>query len=353
MTIEPLVVVYVSNAESGDIVAFGVDPFSGDLSPLQRLVLGGAVMPLACSPDRRFLYAARRTDPLEVLSFAIDATSGKLSLVGTAPLPANMAYIATDRSGRFLFSASYAEHRLAVSPIDANGTVLAAQQVILTGPNAHAVRADLSNRFVFATNLGGGVVMQQRFDASTGRLIANVPATLSMRAGAGPRHFVFHPDGHRVYLLNEFDASLDVLLLDETRGTLSIEQSVSTLPSKFEGAPWAADVQITPSGRFLYSSERRSSTLAAFAVDPRTGHVTLIGHVPTQEQPRSFSIDPRGRFLFVAGQRSDQLGVYTIVAMSGALTHLNDYRVGNSPTWVEAVQLPRDSSQLSGTAVAD
>lgn len=345
MITEPVVVVYVSNAESGDIVVFNVDPLSGELSQLQRVVVGGAVMPLASSPDCRFLYAARRTDPLEVLSFSIDPPSGKLSLVGTAPLPANMAYIATDRSGRFLFSASYAEHQLAVSPIDANGAVLPAQQVLATEPNAHAVQVDLSNRFLFVTNLGGGIVMQQIFDASTGIVTPNLPAALRVRAGAGPRHFVFHPCGRYVYLLNELDASLEVLRLDKAQGTLSIEQTVSSIPAGFDGIPWAADVHITSNGRFLYTSERRSSTLGAFAVDPHSGLLTLIGHVPAQEQPRSFGIDPGGRFLFVAGQRSNQLGVYIIDAKSGTLTHLKDYLLGKSPTWVEVIQLRRGSSQ--------
>jgi 6-phosphogluconolactonase len=338
---EPAVVIYVSNAESGDILAFKATASSGELLPLQRVEVGGAVMPLAISPDRRFLYAARRTAPLEALSFAIDPATGGLNPIGAAPLPANMAYLATDRSGRFLLSASYGEHQIAISPIGADGAALPAQQVLATEQHAHAVQTDPSNRFLFATNLGGGIVMQQHFDAATGRVTPNSPATFRAHSGAGPRHFVFHPHAHRMYLLNELDATVDVLSLNETTGSLKNVQTLSTMPPNAEGKPWAAEVRMTSDGRFLYTSERRSSTLAAFAVDPLDGRLTLIGHVPTQTQPRSFCIAPNNRFLFAVGQGSNRLSAYAIDADAGSLTFLKDYPVGKSPTWIEAVELPR------------
>ena len=109
-----------------------------------------------------------------------------------------------------------------------------------------------------------------------------------------------------VYLLNELDAAIDVLAFDGARGTLAPLQTIGSLPPGFSGAPWAADLHLTPDGRFLYSSERRSDTLAAFRVDPADGRLTLVGHFPTEAQPRGFGITPDGRFLVAAGQRSDR-----------------------------------------------
>ena len=331
--------VYVSCAESREIAVFHLNAERAELVPVQRIGVGGTVMPLAFDPGRRFLYAARRSEPLEVLSFGIDPASGALAPLGNAALPHSMAYIATDRSGRWLLSASYGGDLVAVSPIGAGGVVQAARQVLTTEPHAHAIQADPSNRFVLATSLGGGSVMQLRFDAATGELTPNLPAALRPHAAASPRHFVFGADGRVVYLLNELDAMLDVLAFDPQTGTLRTLQTLGTLPPGFSGEPWAADLHLTPDGRFLYSSERRSSTLAGFRVDAADGLLTPLGHTSTQAQPRGFNITPDGAFLLAAGQASHRVGVHRIDARSGALSAAGECATGRGPNWIESLTL--------------
>lgn len=331
--------VYVSNAESGDISVLHLDPAQPTLVPVQTVQVGGEVMPLALSPDRRRLYAARRSEPREALSFSIDPKSGQLAPLGAAALPHSMAYIATDRAGRYLLSASYGGNQIAVNAIDADGVVQATQQIVPTGPNAHAIQADPSNRFVFASTLGAGVVVQLRFDATSGQLSPNTPPTFQPHASASPRHFVFSGDARFAYLLNELDGAIDVLAFDSATGTLQTLQTISSLPPGFSGDPWASDLHLTPDGRFLYSSERRSDTLAAFRVDPASGMLTLVGHVPTETQPRGFNITPDGRFLIAAGQRSHQLRLYEIDGATGSLQTLGECPAGQGPNWVESIML--------------
>ncbi|MEO8807339.1 MAG: beta-propeller fold lactonase family protein [Burkholderiaceae bacterium] len=331
--------VYVSNAESADVSVLHLDDTSGALTPVQRVDAGGVVMPLALSPDARFLYASRRSAPFAVLSFAIDPASGELSLLGEAPLPQSMAYIATDRSGRHLLSASYGANVVAVNAIDGDGLARALTQVMPTGLNAHAICTDPSNRFAFVTNLGAGVVMQLCFDASSGQLVPNVPPSIAVRAGAGPRHLAWHPAGHVLYLLNELDASIDVFAFEPQRGTLAHLQTVASMPAGFEGKPWAADLHLTPDGRFLYSSDRRSHTLAGFTVEASTGLLSPLGHTLTLAEPRGFNITLDGRWLIAAGQAAHRVGVYRIDPHSGALDSVCEHAVGRGPNWVETVRL--------------
>ncbi len=333
-------VVYVANADSHDISVLQLDGSSGALTLLQHVAVGGTVMPLAVSPDRRFLFASIRSEPFEVLSFAIDARDGRLARLGRSALPASMCWIGTDPSGRFLLSASYGSSVIAVSPVDANGVAQPAQQTAATAANAHAVRADPSNRFLVAACLGGGVLQGHRFDAASGSF-GPVASTWQARLGAGPRHFVFHPTAPYAYLLNELDAGVDVLAFDAARGSFSSVQTVSSLPPGAAGAPWAADIHLSPDARFLYTSERRSSTLAAFAVDASGGRLSPVEHVATEAQPRSFAIDPSGRWLLAAGQLSHRLGVHAIDPGTGRLTAERGCAVGRNPTWVEIVRLGR------------
>jgi 6-phosphogluconolactonase len=330
--------VYVSNADSREISVLSLDA-NGELSPVQTVPVGGVVMPLAVSPDRKFLYAALRSQPYTAASFRIDPASGTLSAIGSSALPDSMASIATDRSGRYLFGASYGGHKMSVSAIGSEGVAKDATQVLPTGQNAHAVLTDPANRYLLVTTLGADAVMQWRFDATIGQLTPNTPPAFHGRPKAGPRHLVFHPDGRYVYLHNELDASVDVLAYDAGTGTLAALQTLSTLPAGFNGKPWAADIHVTPDGRFLYTSERTSSTLAAFAIDGASGQLEAIGHVPTERQPRGFNIDPTGRYLVAAGQLSHALTVYAIDRDSGALTPLKSYPVGQNPNWVEIISL--------------
>jgi len=332
--------VYVANADSRDISVLRLDLTTGVLEPVERVPVEGTVMPLTVSPDRRFLYASIRSEPLEVLSFAIEPASGRLAHIGRAPLPASMCWIGTDASGRFLLGASYGASLVAVGPIDANGVAQAAQQSVATPANAHAVRTDPRNRFLFAACLGGGVVLGFPFDAATGRIGVEAPVSWTARPGAGPRHFAFHPAMPVAYLLNELDGWIDVLAFDTERGIFAKMQTIDANAPGLEGAPWAADIHVSPDGRFVYSCERRGSTLAAFAVDARSGRLRLVGHVPTETQPRSFAIDASGRWLVAVGQLSDRARVYAIDDSSGALRPCAEAPVGANANWVEIVSLP-------------
>jgi 6-phosphogluconolactonase len=338
--------VYVGNADSQDVTILELKS-SGDLTAVDTAGVPGPAkpgssLPLAVSPDKKRLYVGLRNEPYSAVSFAIDARTGRLTLLGTGPLADSMAYVAADRSGRFLLGASYGGNKVTVNRIGSDGAVQPAQQIIATEPNAHCMVSDPSNHYVLHTSLGGDLVYQEKFDARTGQLTPNDPPKISVKAKAGPRHLVFSPNRKFVYLVNELDASIYVFPWDARTGTLQKEVQVATaLPKGFEGKPWAADIHLTPDGRFLYASERTTSTLAAFSVDPKTGLLTPINSYPTEKQPRGFNIDPTGRYLLAVGQLSNSMTSYAIDKATGKLTRLKEYPMGKNPNWVEIVSFSR------------
>jgi 6-phosphogluconolactonase len=338
--------VYVGNADSQDVTVLELKS-SGDLTPVETAAVPGPAkpggsLPLAVSPDKKRLYVGLRNEPYSAVTFAIDARTGKLKLVGSGPLADSMAYIVTDRTGKFLLSASYGGNKVTVNPIGPDGLVQPAQQIMATQPNAHCIMPDPSNRYVLHTSLGGDLVYQEKFDAKTGQLTPNDPPSVSIKAKAGARHLVFSPNKKFVYLIDELDASIYVFPWDAKTGTLKKEVQVTTSLSKgFDGKPWAADIHLTPDGKFLYASERTTSTLAAFSVDPKTGVLTPIDSYPTEKQPRGFNIDPTGRYLLSVGQLSNGMTSYAIDKASGKLTKLKEYPMGKNPNWVEIVSFSR------------
>jgi 6-phosphogluconolactonase len=351
--------VYVANAEDGDIGMYTLQA-DGSLQPGQRFKATKLVMPMTVSPDKRFLIAAVRSKPFQAYSYSIDKSSGALNLVGTGTLAESYPYIALDRSGRFLLGASYGANQVGVNPVGADGRVGEPLQVIPTARNAHSIRTDNTNRFVFVPHLGTDQVFQFLFDEKSGRLSANTPPVLQLKQGTGPRHLIVSPDNRFVYLLNELTGMVTTLSLDPNAGTLQELDSVSVLPADTKlipGAPrgavgtpganqgprntdndiWASDLHLTPNGRFLYAAERTSSTLGAFRVETTSGKLTYLGSTPTEKQPRGFNIDPTGRFAVVSGEQSDTVSSYAIDAETGALKPIGRYPAGKGANWVEIV----------------
>lgn len=340
---------YVGNADSNDISVFKMDD-SGEMIPVQTAAFKGvdkpgSSTPLAITPDHRVLIAGVRSQPYLAVSFAIDPGTGQLSPIGNGPLADSMANIAVDHSGKFLFSASYGGNKVALNPLAANGVAGEPKQVIPTGLNAHAFLPSPDNRFAFATNLGSDQVLAFAFDATAGTLTPNDPPAHKVPEKSGPRHFVFHPNGKFVYLVHELNGDVAAFSYEARSGAWDEIQRTTALPDGFNEKetgkkPWAADIHITPDGRFLYASERTTNTLTAYKVDAVSGKLTTIGSVPTEKQPRGFHIDPSGRYLAAVGELSDSMTVYAIDQGSGALARLKSYPTGKKPNWVEFLNLP-------------
>jgi 6-phosphogluconolactonase len=180
---------------------------------------------------------------------------------------------------------------------------------------------DRANRYAFAVDLGVDKILVYRFDATSGKLKPNQTPSVSLKPGAGPRHFVFHPSGRQAYVINELDSTITVFTYYARRGTLTAMQTVSTLPKDFSGANSCADIHLSPSGKFLYGSNRGHDSLAIFAIERGTGKLQPLGHELTQgKTPRNFAIDPTGAYLLAANQNSDSIVTFRIDKLTGKLT---------------------------------
>ena len=349
--------VYVSNADDGDIGIYTLQA-DGSLQAGPRVAAAKVVMPMAVSPDKRFLVAAVRSKPYEAYTYAIDNKTGALSPVGKGPLAESYPYITIDATGRYLLGASYGANQVGVNPIGKDGKVGEPIQVIPTARNAHSIRTDNTNRYAFVPHLGTDQIFQFVFDKESGKLSANTPPVVQLKQGTGPRHIIVSKDNNFAYLLNELTATVTTLALDAKTGTLKEVESASALPADSKLGPgqprggiggpgqaprdtsndiWASDLHLTPNGKFLYAAERTSSTLGGFKVDGTTGKLSYFGSTPTEKQPRGFAIDPSGKFVVVSGEKSDTLSTYAIDAESGALKAIGKYPTGKGSNWVEIV----------------
>jgi 6-phosphogluconolactonase len=309
---------------------------------------------LAINPDRCVLYAGHRDVPA-ISSFRIDPASGGLTLQGTV-IPAHApTFLAPDRTGEYLLSAYYQGGFAAVHAIADDGSVVATPiDWLATATGAHAIQTDPSNRFAFVPhiarlndnvlepqrdNMGPNMIAQFRFDAGTGHLTENSPFRLEPAERPGPRHYCFHPSLNLVFFSNEQGCGVTSYRLDPAAGTLSSEQTISSLPDGYTARNTCSQIHLTPSGRFLYVANRGHNSIAGFTVDPTTGRLALTGHASTEAVPGAFALDPAGNFLFAAGTVSGRLASYRINQETGVLIPVTTYDVGQRPSAVLVTRL--------------
>ena len=335
-------VMYVALQGDDKLARFTMDPTTGKLTPQGEVAVPGGPAPLAVDPQRRFLYVGRRGVCI-ISSFRIAPGTGNLTPIGEVSLESDPCYMATDRRGKFLLSAYYQAGKAAVHPIGADGAAYGPPvEWRDTARGAHCMQTDPSNRFAFVPHIAGNgpnAIFLFRFDAQTGRLTPNTPPQVSPERPDGPRHYCFHPTKDMLYFSNEQGCSITAYAFDSATGSLKALQTVPTLPAGYDGKNSCSQIQIAPSGKFLYAPNRGHNSIACFAVDATTGHLTPRGHQHTETIPRAFSLDPTGTFLYAAGLESGRLASYRIDETTGLLQPLEVYPVGTRPMWVMILRL--------------
>jgi 6-phosphogluconolactonase len=325
--------------QSRGIYVTRLDPATGALSAPEVAAETQSPSFLAIHPSKDVLVAVNEIGSFEgkptgsVSAFTIDRASGRLSPInqqssgGRGP-----AHVIFDRSGRFVLAANYGGGNAAVLPIDDRlqppssvvqheGSSVNPQRQ--REPHAHFVTTDAANTRAFVVDLGLDKIMLYRFDSKAGTLTPNTPPFTASAPGSGPRHLALHPGGRFAYVINELTCTVTGYALDAATGAMKELQTISTLPA---GQPMqdgfsGAEIQVHPSGQFVYASNRGHDTIAVFAVNRQTGQLTPVEHESTGgSTPRGFGIDPTGTFFLAANQRSNSVLVFRIDPKSGALT---------------------------------
>jgi 6-phosphogluconolactonase len=331
---DPLVYVgtYTKNGSRG-IYAFRFNSASGKLSSLGLAAESESPSFLAEHPNHKFLYAvneAGRTG--EVSAFAIDAKSGKLTFLNKVSSGGNSpCHLAVDRSGKWVVVANYGDGVLTIYPIGADGklgeaattekhTGSSADPSRQKGPHGHEAVFSPDGKFLLFSDLGLDKIFIYKWDSATGKITPNDPPSGSVPAGAGVRHFAFHPNGRTVYSINEIGNSVTAFHYDPAKGSLDAFQTLSTLPDGFKGPNSTAEIAVDRAGKHVYGSNRGHDSIALFTVNPTNMTLTRTDDTPVLgKTPRDFVLDPTGKFLIAANQDSSDITIFKVQPNSGQL----------------------------------
>lgn len=289
---------------------------------------------LAVSADRKNLYAVSEAGGGNgsVSAYKFNPVSGEISFVNTVLSEGDHpCYVSVDDKKKFVFVGNYSGGNLLSIPVNADGSLSSnVQNIIHEGnsvvkerqekPHVHAVVLSPDNKYLLVPDLGADKIFQYRVDISKPQaLIPAAQPFTTVKPGGGPRHLAFHPNGKYAYLALELEAA--VAVFDYSNGKLKHKQTITMIEPGFKGQVSAADIHISPDGKFLYASNRgQANQIAIFSID-NTGKLAVAGHQSVLgKTPRNFAIDPTGNFLLAANQDSNDVVIFKRDKITGSLT---------------------------------
>jgi 6-phosphogluconolactonase len=296
---------------------------------------------------RRALYVVHG-DHSEVSAFRIDDKNGTLAFINQqSTYGLNPVHLAVDPGNRFLVVANYATGSIVSLPVRQDGGLDPVCDLLLlpgkTGPHRegqsfshpHQVLLDPNEACFIVPDKGLDTTFVVEIDGDLGRLRLNEAKLSVARPGAGPRHAVFHPAAPILYVLNELDSTVTTCHYDAAMQTITAVEVVTTQPAEFFGTNTGAAIEILPSGRFVYVSNRGHDSVAIFAVDPVSYRLMAVGRAPSEGRvPRCITFDPSGQVLFVANEGSDTIVLFQVDQESGALTPTGQVLETGSPVCI-------------------
>jgi len=320
------------------IYIFEFDPDIGNLTQIGEMQGIDNPSFLSIDHDNKYLYANSEVYQWHeglITAFAINQDTGELSYLNKQSTLGNTsAYNMVEHTNQYVLVANYGDrHGLAMFPINADGSLSPASdsheftdipdgtvQHRQDRSHVHCVMVNPTNTFAIANDLGLDKMWIYKLDLPSGKLIAHTPSSIKVAAGGGPRHLVFHPNGQYIYVTLELSASVLCLKFDSELGKLVPIQTISALPTDFDGHSHCSDLHVTSSGKYLYVGNRGHDSLTIYSINEDTGHLTYIENQPSKgKTPRNFVIDPTGNFVLVANQDSDNIVIFKIDHDTGRL----------------------------------
>lgn len=331
-----------TRGKSEGIYVYKFNTKTGEVSMVSKVATSNPSY-LEVTPDEKFVYAVNENaeDKGSVAAFSFNKSNGALQYIDKQTSGGDHpCYIAVNKTGKWVAAANYSGGSFSTLPIMVNGTLGVPNTVQHTGssvnkerqdkPHVHSTVFSPDDKYIFVPDLGLDKVMIYAFNAGSGKPEPAPTPFAATPPGTGPRHLTFHPNGKYAYLIEEMGGEVAAYKYND--GKLDLIQRISSLPAGFTGKKWAADIHVSPDGKFLYASNRTpSNTIAIFKINNTNGKVTPVGFESTKgDVPRNFSIDPSGNFLLVANQETDNVVIFKRDKKTGLLTDTGkQIQVGN------------------------
>jgi 6-phosphogluconolactonase len=316
---------------SKGIYVYKMDTSTGQLTSIGESPTTSNPSYLAVHPNKKWIYTVNENSSGTITALDFDTITHQLTIKNSVSSEGDApCFISIDNTGNFVLVANYNSGNVAICPINSDGSLgnststdqhmgsgpFAGRQ---DGPHAHMIM-QAKNNFIYSTDLGTDKIVVYNLDNNSG-ILSSTGTNGEIASGSGPRHFAFHPFQPWAYVICELSGTIESFTVNNSSGTMTCFDTISTLPEGVTASAASADIHITPDGKFLYASNRGSNNnIAMYSIDQSNGKLTLLGHQSVGgTTPRNFAIDPSGKFLTVACQDNSKVIVFKIEQETGLL----------------------------------
>ena len=328
---------YEFDQNAGEMVGEGAIAKAEMPNPSYLAIHGNRVYAVSEMPDTSasvwaWRWGGNGFEPIGSRPTGLPAVSGSVTPSdGSSVIPSEAkespfrgddpCYVSTD--GHFLAVANYSGGTLATYRLREDGSIGPMDTLVVSGTGGpDMTRQDRPHVHCAIFTPDGKHLLFSEFSADEiGRMdigpdgIRNYCRAATLHADYGPRHLLFDASGTHLYVIGELSG--DITVFDYAAGTLTERQVIKADRLDARGA---ADIHLSPDGRFLYASLRlRGDGISVFEVGA-DGTLTYVGYQATGIHPRNFNITPNGRFVLVACRDTDAIEIYARSAETGLLT---------------------------------
>jgi 6-phosphogluconolactonase len=338
---EMLYVGTFAERESKGIYVFEFDRTESKLTLVQTISDRESPNYLDLHPNGRYLYAVNRQGTVEnpeegsLSTFQVNQKTGELKLIGTQPSGGvSPCHISVDPKGRLVYISHYLSSHMSVFSLNEKGQIgklVYSKKFEGSGANPerqkeshmHSIIPTADGKYVYASDLGTDLIHQYSINGKSGKAEVELLDSYQVTPGSGPRHFTIHPDGKFSFSVEELTSTVAMYSIESKSGKLELkDRGEMIVPADtFSGSNTAADIQITPDGKFIYASNRGLDNIAIFSFDEKSEKITYIGQESSHgKHPRSIEMDKFGEFFFVTNRDTDNLLILKIDKNTGLLS---------------------------------
>lgn len=317
-----------THEKSNGIHIFDMDVTNGRIVERKEIKINNPSF-IAFSSDQKFLYSIADEG---VASYKI-LPDGDLEFINLKSINGMRGcHLSVTKDNRFLFVSGYHDGKITVMKLKSDGSIGSiADQIIHQGmgsiaernfrPHVSCAQLTPDGDFLCVCDKGIDQIKLYSFNKESGHL--KLIDIIRSQVESAPSQILFSPNGRFAYVVCELKNYINVYSYnkdDPDKNRFEFVQNIFTLRNDHVGHSAAANIVLSPDGKYLLCSNAGDNTLTTYSTDQRTGKLTMISSLPLSgDYPKYLQFFPDGKHILSMNNNANTITDFTIYLAKGLI----------------------------------